>query len=460
MLENLAPSNPSTDSLNEKLLAKAWELFNLYDSYASRTQKRFLQLRAWILGLGVTAGILGILEEILKSSVKESSKNSQGLCQLSNWLCRNWPIPGYEPSVDVILTSLHFLVIILPIMVTILLAGSLKFDRGTSWVILRASAESIKAEIFRYLCRVDKYKNKKIRDGNFANELQKISERLMKTQVNQMGIYTKPPSLPSKKKNRCLVIIKKETRKIRRRVLSPVKKLLGIQSKPRKSLPRIKTSLTPDAYIENRLLDQSKFYRSRIQKIYKQIQKLYWCVYILGGVSTFLSAIGWSAWIAVTTSISTAIMTYIAIRQLDNTLINYNQAATNLDNLLLWWESLSSEEKKVDSNFDKLVNNTENILGAEVSGWVQEMQNALADLYKENREEIEKQSPEKHREINRETVDKKDGVDSDAVVSTVSERSTSGENPDNTGKETGTSEGESDRSPDNENSTDTKPESS
>jgi hypothetical protein len=379
---------PSPDALNTTLLDRAWGLFHLYDHHANCAQKRFIILREWILFFGVLAVYLAVLQSI--SSTWEL------------WLNPQW-------FHDIVLELLRWFVILVPIAITVLLTGAVKFDRGTGWVILRSGAEAIKGEIYRYCCRVGHYKNGEMRDRNFANSLQQISERLMKTQVNQVGIDREIGSDSAKENDSSK----------NADFSSPITDK-GNDS-PKNA--DFSSPLTAEKYIKKRILDQLNFYRSKIKNIYRESQRLYWLVYILGGLSTFLAAINQGVWVAVTTTASTAIVSYIAIRQLDNTLINYNQAATNLDNLLVWWDSLSPTAQANFDNFEKLVNNAENILGTEVSGWVQEMQNALADLYKEERNKISENASEEQRDILSKTLVIEDRHTIEQTIS-VEERST------------------------------------
>ena len=63
----------------------------------------------------------------------------------------------------------------------------------------------------------------------------------------------------------------------------------------------------------------------------------------------------------------------------------YNQAATNLSNIKTWWLALPDEKKKKtenNKNIEELVEHTETALQNELSGWVRQMEDVLADLYK------------------------------------------------------------------------------
>lgn len=87
-----------------------------------------------------------------------------------------------------------------------------------------------------------------------------------------------------------------------------------------------------------------------------------------------------------TTSLVGAFTTYLEYQQIENTLMKYNQAATDLANIRAWWSALSEEEKEDRGNFSILVENTEKVLESELAGWVHSMEDALAKLKAEQAE--------------------------------------------------------------------------
>jgi hypothetical protein len=150
--------------------------------------------------------------------------------------------------------------------------------------------------------------------------------------------------------------------------------------------------LTTDEYIACRLEDQLNFYRNRSMKFSRQLAYLKWLIYIVGGLGTLLAAIGLDLWIAVTTALATAFASYLNYQRTERTLMTYNQSATDLTNVQGWWLALSPEQQADQKNIDKLVNQTEQILKNEHAGWVQEMQDALAELRAEQTEDDDDQN--------------------------------------------------------------------
>jgi hypothetical protein len=54
---------------------------------------------------------------------------------------------------------------------------------------------------------------------------------------------------------------------------------------------------------------------------------------------------------------------------------------------LCWWHALTDEARANPDNIKKLVENTEKVIQSETSSWVEEMREALSELYKENENE-------------------------------------------------------------------------
>jgi hypothetical protein len=361
-------ADPSQSTgLNQNLLKKAWELFDIYDRTAIATQKRFLNFRIAILVVGVVSTVL----VVIKSQYPLNNSDNQVL--------------------NILGIGLNGLVILAPIAVSVLLAASVKLDRGMNWVLLRASAEIIKKQI--YLYRVGFY-DRKDADRFLAKEIQVVGDRLMKTQVNRSGLVI---DINKSKNDNLLSLL---FGLLNQKILSPIQKsvkatlkwlrekLDGKSEKPQNYVKEdLFSPLTVEQYLEYRLIDQLSWYRRKTVKLDSQWQRLQWSIYVWGGLGTFLAAIKTEIWIAITNAIATAIASFLDFKQLDSTLMCYNQAACNLENLLCWWHALTDEARANPDNIKKLVENTEKVIQSETSSWVEEMREALSELYKENENE-------------------------------------------------------------------------
>ena len=117
--------------------------------------------------------------------------------------------------------------------------------------------------------------------------------------------------------------------------------------------------LTPERYIKMRLGDELSFYQGRTVGLEQQLKRWQWAILIAGGVGTLLAAVGLELWVALTTALVAAFTTYLQYRQVEGTLTQYNQAATNLANVQTWWMALSGEEQAKQENVELLVDHTE-----------------------------------------------------------------------------------------------------
>jgi len=103
-------------------------------------------------------------------------------------------------------------------------------------------------------------------------------------------------------------------------------------------------------------------------------------ILVAGGAGTLLAAVGAELWVALTTALATSLTTWLVSRQPEETLVRYNQVAADLGNVRDWWTKLSPAGKRNPKNIDQLVEVTEKVLETETTGWVQRMENALAQL--------------------------------------------------------------------------------
>lgn len=317
----------------DKVLMQAWETFADYDLNAIHQQRRFSRLQLAILILGVLATGLAVLQQVY------APKDGHQVQQVS-WTQgpRHWWL-------------IHYVLIALPILLTVLITAANRFKQGSKWLLLRAGAESIKREIYRYRARAKDYRENP--EQLLSKRVEDITQRTMRTEVNVSGLlpYDRskgfPPWMDAAKGGDDGFSI-----------------------------------LTPDRYVELRLGDQMRYYRKKSLQYDRQLRILSWLTFIIGGVGTYLAAVNQQAWIAVTTAVVAALGTYLAYRQTENTLTKYNQAATDLANVKAWWSALSAEEQSQQVNIDSLVEHTEQVLQSELDGWIQQMQNSLAELRK------------------------------------------------------------------------------
>ncbi|MGI8636679.1 MAG: SLATT domain-containing protein, partial [Segetibacter sp.] len=301
--------------------------------------------------LGVIGTALVIIQQIWGPKDASASTNLMSATDL-------WKGRGANPFYFY-WWMLHNSLIVMPILLSVLVTAAARFKQGSKWLLLRAAAESIKREIFRYRTRSMYYKE--IAEQQLALKIEDITRRTMRTEVNTSSLkpYDVSKGLP----------------------------------------PRMDAShgqddgisyLVPDRYIELRLDDQLSFFRTKAVKLEKQLKMLYWSTFLVGGLGSYLAAVNMQVWVALTTTVVAAFGTYLGYRQVENTLIKYNQAATDLANVKAWWNALSAEDQSLSANIDSLVSHTEQVLQTELDGWIQQMQNSLAELREDQKKKYEK----------------------------------------------------------------------
>ncbi|MDY7231370.1 DUF4231 domain-containing protein [Hyalangium rubrum] len=314
----------SRELREDSILKLAWQRFATYDANAMRQQRIFKRIQFWSLFLG----LLGTLAVLVKNAL---------------------PRLASSPALDL---GSQALIVTLAAAVTALVSASSRFKFGAKWIVLRAHAEAIKREIYRYRCSlggtVEHRPGRLTCEHRLASRMKSISRQLMRTEANLSALrsYTgriPPPSVVSRGDD-------------------------GF------------SALTPSQYIRFRLDEQLNYYRRRIDALDRQASRLQWSVIGISAVGTVLGAVGQELWISLTMALVMALTAWLGFQQAENRLMKYHQAATDLDNLKAWWSALSIEAMGLRRNFDALVENTELVLQGELTGWVHEMKDVVSRL--------------------------------------------------------------------------------
>ena len=316
----------------DNVLYQAWETFADYDLNAILQQKKFDRMQATILILGVLATTLAVVKQLFA-----------------------------PPDVSVNYSSpwwwLRHLLFILPILLTVLITAANRFKHGNQWLLLRASAEAIKREIYRYRTRTTYYggwsPDQPSPEQQLSRKVQDITQAAMETEANLSALesYDKKKGFPPY-----------------------MKQAEGGDDGFSK--------LTPDRYIEVRLEDQLNYFNRSAIRIGRRLTGLQWAIWIIGAVGTYLALVGQQIWIAVTTSIAAALTSFLGYKLSEDKLMKFNQARTELVNVRAWWMALSPDDQADQENVDMLVEHTEQVLKSELDNWVQLKQNVLAELRK------------------------------------------------------------------------------
>ena len=330
---------------NRELLKQAWQRFATYDQSAGQFQAHFRRLQMAILVIAVLGVLLAVIQKEVELfaahhyQVDLSGPLTAAPAEFTGWACT------YH--------VLRYCLILLPITTSVLLAVSHRLRQGNKWVILRASSEAIKKEIFSYRARAGTYGEQSLGsrscEDKFGEALENVTRRLARTEVNRTALlaYTgEPPA--------------------------------GIRSVPEGDDGF--SHLTPARYLKLRIDDQLGYYQKKTVVLERQLRWLQVLILVAGGIGTLLAALNYEIWITLTTAFATAFTSYLAYQQTEQTLVQYNQTAADLENLKSWWTKLTPAERRNLQNVDRLVEFTEKALDTEMVGWGQRMEDALAKL--------------------------------------------------------------------------------
>ncbi|MEY3219977.1 MAG: hypothetical protein RIT27_1334 [Pseudomonadota bacterium] len=384
----------------DTILQQAWERFAMYDLNANRHQKNYRKIQIAILFLTVSGTGLALIQNSLDyhleyidksklekqiletqtllpetirkpqeiiSKIPSDHNNKNTLAQTFRETLFSWFMVR-EKLLQGLSGLLKSIIIVIPIMITALLAAANRFNAGTKWLLLRGSAQAVKREIFKYRMRADIYFSNEeqiTREERLADKLKDINSALSQTEINTSALQSYQGVLPPPK-----AVAKNDS---------------GM------------SGLSPEQYLSFRLEDQYHYYVEKTTQLELKLNKFQWGIYITGGMGTLLAAIGMEVWIALTSALVAAFGTYLEYQQIEKTLLKYNRAALELNNVKTWWIALPSIEQEKQLNIDALVMRTEQILNSEFSDWIQEMQNALTAL-KEKQQKAPKTTGEEKLE--------------------------------------------------------------
>lgn len=310
----------------EPVLKDAWQRFATYDHLAIRLRRMFTRFQASILVLGVVATLLALIDNKLKES------------------------------------ALHWAVIVVPIVVSVLIAVASRRAVGQRWVMLRAAAESTKAEIYRYRTSGTAHAGGHARTAGarrqLAAQLNVIETRLMQTEVSSGPLTPYEGPLPPE--------------------------MYGAGRDDDGLSP-----LGPDRYLRIRVGDQLAYFHQRTRTLNRLRNRLQFLAIASGAAGAILAAANLEVWIGLTAGAAAAALAYVGYLQVDNTIVTYNQTAARLDAQERGWRALSPAQQD-EAAFRHLVTSCEAALAREQSGWVQQMNDTLEDLRRNQADEADR----------------------------------------------------------------------
>jgi hypothetical protein len=304
---------------DEKTLKGVWRTFAGYDALANSASRTFTRFQLSILLIGIGGTFLALLANAVE-------------------------IPGMLGDV------VHWFVVAVPVIVSLLIALALRFGFGKRWVLLRGASEAAKSEIYRYRTRTGPYGAAELEQASLTAEealaarVNALDERLMGTEASSWPLTPYEGPLPPPTYG---------------------------GSAEDDGLSR----LDADRYLALRVGDQLNYFHPRVAKLARRLRALQLVALASGAAGTLLAAAGYEVWIGLTTAIAAAVVAYLGFLQVEPTLVAFNQAASKLEAVSRAWEA----EPVAKRSAERLVDDAESVLITELSGWVQQMNRAIEE---------------------------------------------------------------------------------
>ena len=329
------------------ILEIAWMRYAQLDASSLRRTNAHRRLRLSIAGLSILATLLSIFV-------------------------------GYYFKDDKTLEGFIFkvLFIITPIVASLLAAFGSRTFANSDWLITRAAAEEYLKEI--YFFRTVLRGNKKRREY-LEKRINEIQRHLFRGLGGEFAFR-------------------------------PYKGAVPPYYKPEYGNDSGFNDLNGDEYFKYRLEDQLRWHIKEVNEYKRERGVLMFLVLAAGGLGSFFAAWGGplSVWVALTASVTAAIVGWQQLRNVDAVIKNYSKVILELTTLYDHWNNLEPEER-TEAEFFKMVRGCEDVLWAQNTEYIRIVQEALkeSDLEKEAslvnrviRESVE--SAERTKEVMRE----------------------------------------------------------
>jgi len=312
------------------ILEIAWQNHADLDLAADKRTKGFRDIRKTIAWLG----ILPTLFAILTQEFFRDLANPTGLLA---------SLPSYTyVSLGI---SVKVLFIAIPVLASIFAAFASKFYSNGSWLIYRAGAEEIKKEVYLYRTILPRDKTRR---DYLEKRLGEIQRKVFRNLGGEFAFEGYKGALPS-----------------------------NYNKNNPDSDPGFH-DLNGDEYVKYRLKHQLDWHNNKINQ--RKLERRWMTIYILafGGLGAILAALPgvFAIWVALTASITAALLGWQELRKVDETIKNYSKVVVELSILYNHWQNLEPEERTA-AEFEKMVLSCERVLWTQNREYIRSMQVTL-----------------------------------------------------------------------------------
>jgi acyl carrier protein phosphodiesterase len=237
-----------------------------------------------------------------------------------------------------------------PIIASLLAAYTNEFFSHGDWLVARAGAEEILKDLYTY--RTILRNNSNRRDW-LEKRLERIQRSVFRGMNGELVMETFKSTVPP-----------------------------GPRFNP--SVPNNDngfTDLSGDEYFKYRLENELKWHEKKVVVKQKERVQLQWLIYISAGVGSSLAAFGdaqLAIWVALTASFTSAFLGWQQLKNLELVVRNYSKVIMELGIISDHWRNLEAEER-TQTEVNKMVRATEDVLWSRNVEYIKAMQEALRD---------------------------------------------------------------------------------
>ena len=299
------------------ILEIAWTRYAQLNASSIRRTRAHRRLRIWIAVLG----ILATLFSILVTSV-------------------------FLDGVSLVGVVVKNLFIIIPIVASLLAAFGTRWFATGDWLVTRAAAEEYLMEIYFFRTVLRGNKDRRLYLEKRINEIQR---QLFRGLGGEFAFRPYQGPIPP-------------------------------YYKPEYGNDPGFNDLTGEEYFKYRLEDQLRWHIKEINEYKRERGILTFLILAAGGLGTYFAAVGGllSLWVALTASITAALVGWQQLRNVDSVIKNYSKVIFELSTLYDHWNNLEPEER-TDAEFYQIVRGCEQVLWGQNMEYIKTMQEALKD---------------------------------------------------------------------------------
>jgi hypothetical protein len=307
---------------NVPILDVAWTRVAQLDALSKKRSTGHHLTRRWIAILGVLATLFAILSQFYQTDA-----NAQAYPLLS--------------------LGAKALFVATPVLASTLAAFATKRFANGDWLITRAGAEEIQKEIYFFRTILQK---KKSRRSYLEKRLAEIQRQIYNGLNGEFAYEDYRGPIPP-----------------------------NYDPKDPTSDPGFH-DLTGEEYFKYRLEHQLEWHNRKINQFRDERDRLSIMIFVAGALGAVFAAWGegLGIWVALTASVTAALIGWQELRNIDVVVRNYSKVVMELTILKDHWLNLEPEERSA-AEFYKMVRSCEEVLWAQNTEYIRSMQEALRD---------------------------------------------------------------------------------